>query len=306
MNEQHFPYGGQAVIEGVMIRGQSQATVAVRQPDGTLAYKHFPLDKRRRVGWERLPLVRGVLLLWDTLNLGMRALNFSASAAAGEEEEPSKGTSAAAVGIALLIAVGLFFVLPLVLASLAGTWGASVLVREVIEGVVRLGLIIGYIVAISRLAEVQRLFAYHGAEHKAVNAYESGGALTVAHVREHSRIHPRCGTSFLGIVVLISFLVFLLFGGFPLWVRVISRVVLIPVIAALAYEILRWSARNYHRSWVQTLVAPSLTLQNLTTREPDDGMVATAIAALRAVLVADGVVQQHATTEDEQLVAVSM
>jgi uncharacterized protein YqhQ len=306
MSKQHFPYGGQAVIEGIMIRGQSQATVAVRQPAGTLAYKHFPLDKQQRTRWEELPFIRGIVLLWDTLNLGMRALNFSASAAAGEEEALSKGTSAAAVGLALVIAIGLFFVLPLVLASLASALGASLLLREVIEGVVRLGLIVGYIVAISRLAEVQRLFAYHGAEHKAVNAYEAGSPLTVAHVRAFSRIHPRCGTSFLGLVVLISFLVFLLFGGFPLWIRVISRVVLIPVIAAIAYEVLRWSAKNYQRAWVQTLVAPSLALQRLTTREPDDSMIATAIAALQTVLVADGVVPKRVATEDEQLMAVSM
>jgi uncharacterized protein YqhQ len=298
MDKKQFSYGGQAVLEGVMMRGQHQATVAVRCPSGEIAYKHFPLDAQKRTRWERMPLIRGMVLLWDTLNLGTRALNFSASAASGEHEAPSKPASIGAMVLALVFAVGLFFVTPLLLASLSSYFGASLLVREVLEGVVRLALVVGYVVLVGRIPEIQRVFGYHGAEHKTVNAYEAGSPLTVAQVRHFSLIHPRCGTSFLIVVVGISFVVFLLLGGLPFWVRVLSRVLLVPLIAAIAYELLRLSAFHFHRPWVRKLVAPALFFQRLTTREPDDTMIATAIAALRPVLAADGVVGQEKPADD--------
>jgi uncharacterized protein YqhQ len=305
MSDTRFSYGGQAVLEGVMMRGQRQATVAVQAPSGTIVTKHFPLHEQRRARWERLPLVRGVILLWDMLNLGMRALNFSASVAGEEEEDMPAGATLGALVLALVFAVGLFFVLPLLVASFAGTLGASLLLREVLEGTMRLGLIVGYIVLVGRLPDIQRVFAYHGAEHKTVNAYEAGAPLTEESVRRFSLIHPRCGTSFLIIVAVISFVVFLLVGGFPFWVKLLSRVVFIPLIAALAYEVLRLSAANYHRPWVQALVAPSLAFQKLTTREPDLPMLTVAITALQAVLVADGVMEQERTDTDEAVLAVS-
>jgi len=305
MGQQHVAYGGQAVIEGVMMRGRQQATVAVRRPTGTIAYKHFPLDAQRRTTLERLPFVRGVLMLWDALNLGVRALNFSASAALGEQEQ-STGASIGTLIVSLAIAIGLFFVSPLLLASLAGHLGANLFQRELLEGVLRLGIIVGYIVMIGRISEIQRVFGYHGAEHKAVNAYEAGAPLTVESVRGFSLIHPRCGTSFLAVVVLISFVIFLFLGGLPFWVRLLSRVVLVPVIAAVAYELLRLSARHYHRGWVRTLIAPSLSLQQLTTRDPDDTMIKTAIAALLPVLAADGVSVRETLTTDEQALATSV
>lgn len=304
MDKKQFSYGGQAVLEGVMMRGQHQATVAVRCPSGEIAYKHFPLDAQKRTRWERMPLIRGMVLLWDTLNLGTRALNFSASAASGEHEAPSKPSSIGAMVLALVFAVGLFFITPLLLASLSSYLGASLLVREVLEGVVRLALVVGYVVLVGRIPEIQRVFGYHGAEHKAVNAYEAGSPLTVAQVRHFSLIHPRCGTSFLIVVVGISFVVFLLLGGLPFWVRVLSRVLLVPLIAAIAYELLRLSAYHFHRPWVRKLAAPALFFQRLTTREPDDTMIATAIAALRPVLAADGVVGQEKQADDSA-VAVS-
>lgn len=306
MGEQRFSYGGQAVLEGVMIRGKQQATVAVNQPDGSLAYKHFQLDQQRRDRWERIPLVRGMVMLWDMLVLGTRALNFSASASLGEEEELSKRATAGSLALALTIAIGLFFVLPLLLASLVGYLGGSHLVREVSEAVVRLGLIVGYILVVSRVPEIQRVFGYHGAEHKVVNAYEAGVPLSVEHVRRFTLIHPRCGTSFLVVVVLISFVVFLFLGGLPFWAKVLSRIVLVPIIAALAYELLRLSAAHYHRAWVQTLVAPSLALQKLTTREPDDTMIRAAIAALQAVLVADGEPLRHTPSAEEHAMVMSV
>lgn len=292
MNEQHS-YGGQAVLEGVMMRGQQQASVAVRQPDGHIALKYFPLEHHKRSQWERIPLLRGVVLLWDMLNLGTKALNFSARVATGEQNEPSKHENSVSLLVALAFAIGLFFVLPMVLAGLAGYMGASLLLREIIESGLRLGLIITYVVVISRIPEIQRVFAYHGAEHKVVNAYEAGLPLNVTSARKMSLIHPRCGTSFLAVVIVISFVTFFLIGGLPFWVRLLSRIVLVPLIAAMAYEVIRLSARHYHRSWVRFLIAPSLAFQKLTTREPDDGMIETAIVALQAVLKSDGVVEAN-------------
>jgi uncharacterized protein YqhQ len=300
MSNQYFSYGGQAVLEGVMMRGKNQATVAVREPDGAIAYKHFSLDAQRRDRWEGVPFVRGIVLLWDMLNLGVRALNFSASAAFGEEEQPSHYASVGTLLLSLVFAIGLFFVFPLLLAGLAGSLGASLILRELIEGVLRLGLIVGYIAAVSQIPSIQRVFAYHGAEHKTVNAYEAGVPLNVEHVRSFSLIHPRCGTSFLLVIAVLSFVVFLLFGGFPFWVRLVSRIVGVPVIAAVAYEVLRLSARHSHRGWVRKIMAPSLALQKLTTREPDDRMLNIAIEALKAVLQADGVRVPYETPVDEK------
>jgi len=305
MGSPQFSYGGQAVLEGVMIRGRNQATVAVRQPTGVIAFKHFPLDIQRRDRWEHLPLLRGVVMLWDMLNLGTRALNFSMVAATGEQEEMTKGSSIGMFIVALAFAIGLFFIVPMLLASLMGYFGASLFLRELIEGVVRLGLIVAYVVSIRRITEVQRLFGFHGAEHKVVNAYEAGAPLNVETVRTFTLIHPRCGTSFLVVVVLISFVIFLFFGWLPFWMRLLSRVIFVPVIAAVAYEVLRLSAAHYHRPWIRTLLVPSLFFQRLTTCEPDDSMIMTAIAALQAVLTADGVVDQNFRSSDEAVLAVS-
>jgi len=290
MSSKRFPYGGQAVLEGVMMRGLHQATVAVRNPDGEVVFKHEPLNVKRRRMWENLPFLRGILMLWDALNLGTRALNFSATVAMGEEEEaPSSLATTGALVLSLVFAIGLFFVLPAFLASLAERLGATPLQREIIQGLIRLLLFLGYIVAISRLPDIKRVFGYHGAEHKTINAYEAGAPLDVESVRRFTLIHPRCGTSFLLVVFVISFIVFAFVRGLPFWARLLSHIPLIPIIAAITYELLRLSAANYHRAWVRTLVAPSLALQRLTTREPDDTMIAVAIAALLPVLAADGV-----------------
>ncbi len=305
MSTKRFPYGGQAVLEGVMMRGLHQATVAVRSSSGEIVFKHEPLNVRRRHAWEHLPFLRGILMLWDALNLGTRALNFSASVAITDEEraeaaktgavvEPTQVTSdkstTVTMVISLVFAVGLFFVLPTLLASLADRLGATPFVREGIKILIQLGLFVGYIVAISRLNEVRRLFGYHGAEHKTINAFEANAPLTVERVREFTLIHPRCGTSFLLVVLLINFIVsFLLVRDLPLIWRVLSHIPIIPLIAAMSYELLRLSAAHYHRAWVRIAVAPSLAFQKLTTREPDDQMIAVAIAALLPVLAADGV-----------------
>jgi uncharacterized protein YqhQ len=294
-------YGGQAVIEGVMMRGARQMAVAVRDPAGQLVIHSEPLDGViYRSRWARWPLVRGAIMLWDTLALGMRTLAFSANVAMGGEaeqeaiEESKQGAQPAILGgmiIALAMATGLFFVLPIFLTGVVDRQISSALLRNLIESIFRLALILGYMFAISLMPDVQRVFGYHGAEHKTVNAYEAGVDLTVPNVRPFTVIHPRCGTTFLVIVVIISFLVFAVLGHPPLVQRILSRILLIPVIAGIGYECIRLGASHYHRPIVRTLMAPGLAVQRLTTREPDDSMLEAAIAALKTVLDAEGAPQ---------------
>ena len=281
-------YGGQAVIEGVMMRGRNRATVAVRRSDGSIVTFHEALDDKKRSTLEALPVLRGVLLLWDTLNLGVRALNVSAAADLPSDEQPSTGETVGGVALSLALGFGLFFALPLLLANALQYVGLSNLWIVVVENIFQLVIFIGYMILIGRIPEIQRVYGYHGAEHKAINAYEAGLPLDVAHVRAQTLIHPRCGTSFLLVVVVLSMPIFALFADETLLIKVISRILLVPVIAGLSFELLRVTAANYHRAWVRWLIAPSLALQQLTTREPDDDMCAVAIASLLPVLAADG------------------
>jgi uncharacterized protein YqhQ len=291
-------YGGQAVIEGVMMRGPRHMAVAVRDPLGQIVVHHEPLKGAiYHSRWARWPFVRGAVVLWDTLALGMRSLSFAANVAMGGEEEAtavaesSKGLNAPILGsmiFALVMAGAIFFVLPVLLTNAADRYIATPLLSNIVEKVIRLGLILGYMVGIGQLAEVKRVFGYHGAEHKTINTYEAGVDLTAPNVRRFTLLHPRCGTTFLLIVVIVSFVVFSLLGRPPLFERIISRVILIPVVAGLAYEVVRLGASNYHRRFVRTLLAPGLAVQRLTTREPDDTMLEVAIAALKTVLVDEG------------------
>ena len=302
MRPNRFPYGGQAVIEGVMMRGLHQASVAVRAPDGQIVYRDRPLNFARRQAWARLPLLRGIQMLGDALLIGIWALSFSANASAGEEEQQiTRGQLAGLLTTSLAMAIGLFFVLPLVLASLIARAGLGTVGRELVDGVLRLAIFVGYLMLIRRSGEIRRVFGYHGAEHKAVNAYEAGAPLTPAEVRRFSLIHPRCGTSFLLVVLLISIVVFSFVGGLPFIVRLASRIVFVPLIAAIGYELLRLSAAHYHRPWVRRLVAPTLAMQRLTTQEPDEQMLEVAIFALRRVLVADGVMLEQEPVSAEGL-----
>lgn len=289
-----------------MMRGRHQATVACIRPNGELALKHRLIPAQRAAAWLRLPVIRGIVSLGDAFTIGREALDFSASVAVGDdEEELSPLLQGAVFVVALAVGVGIFVVLPSMIANYFSQLGASVLVRELIEGVINLALVVGYIYAISRLRDIQRVFGFHGAEHKTINAYEAGVPLTVDSVRQFSRIHPRCGTSFLVIAALIGFVIFLSVAGLPLWQRIGARIVLIPVVAAVAFEVMRVAAANYHRPWVRRLLAPALSTQYLTTREPDDAMIATAIAALVPVLEADGVAQAP-QAESPQSLAVSV
>lgn len=283
-----FNYGGQAVIEGVMMRGARNMAVAVRAPDGRIEMRDEELTAAvytSRLG--KLPFIRGLGLLWDALGLGTKALMWSANVALEEEEEDVSFEGVAAWGtlaISLTLAVSLFFVLPLLIVHWLDQFIASALVSNLVEGVIRLAFLLAYIIIIGRMEDIKRVFAYHGAEHKTINAYEAGVDLTPENVRPYSLLHPRCGTGFLLVVVVISILIFALLGRPPIFWRIVSRIVLIPVIAGISYEFIRFSAKHYEHPFVRILITPSLMLQKLTTNEPSDDMLEVAIHALERVL----------------------
>lgn len=292
-------YGGQAVLEGVMMRGPSDFAVAVRAPSGKIVVHQEALKGAIYTSrWSRLPIVRGMVALWDTMALGMRTLTFSAdvafSEAAAEEsgDEAEKPTMPAGVmwgtmAFGLLFAVALFFALPALAMGYLDRFISTSFLSNLVEKLIRLSLILGYMYGIGFFPDLRRVYAYHGAEHKAVNAHEAGAPLTVESVRRFTTSHPRCGTTFLVIVVLVSFVLFTLLGQPTLWLRVASRVVLIPLVAGLAYEVVRLAARNFDKPIVRAVMAPGLAVQKLTTREPDDSQIETAIVSLQSVIDAE-------------------
>lgn len=294
-------YGGQAVIEGVMMRGRKSMAVAVRNPQNEIVLHEEPLTAKIYTSrWGQWPFVRGLAMLWDALGLGMRALMWSADVAMQEEgqAEPVEFSGPVAwttIATSLAFAIGLFFLLPTFASQwLAGFFGDHPAVDAIFEGSIRLLLFVLYLWAIGLMPDIRRVFGYHGAEHKTINAYEAGEELTVATVQRHSVQHTRCGTSFLLYVLVISIFLFapLTFAGIePGWLalllRFVTRLLLIPIVAGIAYEIIRFSARHEDNPVMKALIAPGLLLQKLTTREPDDGMVECAIAALGPVLAAD-------------------
>jgi len=284
-----FYYGGQAVLEGVMMRGRRTMAVAVRAPSGQIVVKTEPLPKRLyQSPIARVPFLRGMLMLWDTLGLGMKALMFSADVALAEQDaQLSRPAQWTTVVLALAFAIGLFFVLPLVIVGAFDHLLESSTLSNLIEGVVRLGLLVGYVGLIGRVQEIGRVYAYHGAEHKTINAHERGVPLVPEEVARQSITHVRCGTNFLLLVVAISVLVFALFGRPDMVTRIASRVVLIPVIAAIAYEVIRLGAARYGNPLVRLIMQPGLALQRLTTREPSLDQIEVGIAAFKAVLAAD-------------------
>ncbi|MBX2998136.1 MAG: DUF1385 domain-containing protein [Caldilineaceae bacterium] len=309
-------YGGQAVIEGVMMRGRKAMAVAVRNPQGEIVLHEEPLTAKIYTSkWGQWPFVRGLAMLWDALGLGMRALLWSADVAVQEEnqEKPTEFTGPVAwttIAASLSFAIGLFFLLPTFVAKwMAGFFGDHAVVDAVFEGAIRLLLFVVYIWAIGLMPDIRRVFGYHGAEHKTINAYEAGELLTVENVQKYSVQHTRCGTSFLLYVLVISIILFapLTFAGveqawLALLLRFVTRLLLIPIVAGIAYEIIRFSAAHDKNPIMRALITPGLWLQKLTTREPDDGMVECAIAGLEPVLAADGitnVVVRPATPQDQ-------
>jgi uncharacterized protein YqhQ len=286
--------GGQAVMDGVMMRGATTWAVAVRNQDGEieLALHDAPRWAER---WSKVPLVRGIMTLAESLTLGMRALMWSATRQLPEDEEVSSGAMTWAVGIALVFFTALFILLPAVAArGLGGVVGHHGWQFNVAEGVLRLAIFIGYLALIARLADVRRVFQYHGAEHKAIAAYENGVELTPQSAQRFTTEHVRCGTNFLLTVMLLTIVVYS-FVGRPGWaVLIASRIVLIPLIAALSYEVIRFAAKHMDRRSVRVLMRPGLTLQRLTTREPTLDQLEVAIASLRAVMTAEQLAEVEA------------
>ena len=291
----NFYYGGQAVIEGVMMRGKTRAAVAVRAPSGEIVVHEEPLTAAvYRARWAKWPFFRGLSALWDALVLGTRALLWSADIAVAEDEAERGSAFSGPVAwgtlaFSLAFAIGLFFLLPSFIARLLERWVHSALLSSLVEGFIRMVFFLLYLWVIGLSKEVQRVFAYHGAEHKTINAFEAGAPLTPESVTQYSKEHVRCGTSFLLFVLLVSILVFAPFNFDNVILRLLSRVLLIPVIAMIAYELIRLSAARPHHRLLRWLIVPGLLLQRLTTREPTPDMLEVAIAALVPVLQADGV-----------------
>jgi uncharacterized protein YqhQ len=274
-------YGGQALIEGVMMRGSMTCAIAVRSPDGQITIETRELGALYRSKLTKIPFVRGLFILWDALVLGMQALTFSANVQVEDPDERIEGASLTlSILTGLSLGIGLFFLLPAGIAYLFESfldipnWSTNL-----IEGLIRLGLLIGYIWGIGFIPDIRRVFGYHGAEHKTINAFEAGSELIPEKVQAFSREHPRCGTAFLLTVVIFSIILFSLIGPLSIWMRLASRILLIPVLAMLAYEYIRLSARFIDVSWAKPFILPNLWLQRLTTREPDLTMLEVAIKA---------------------------
>jgi len=308
MEDRIITYGGQAVIEGVLMRGQKAMSIAMRAPDGNIVVHTEQLAKVYQSGITKIPFLRGVILLWDALGLGMRALTISANTQTGEDEKLEGAPLYLTLGLSLAFGIGLFFLLPAALggwveglfvpaaggggvlpapamqavASTSGVW-----IGNLVEGVIKLALLVGYIWAIGFMPDIKRLFGYHGAEHKTINAFEAGAELTPESVAKFSLQHPRCGTAFLLTLVLLSIFVFVLLGPMPMLWRLASRILLIPVLAGIAVEYIRWTANHLDNRIVQWMIKPNLALQKLTTREPDIKMLEVAIVSFQAMRQAE-------------------
>jgi uncharacterized protein YqhQ len=291
-------------MEGVMMRGVSTWAVGVRKPDGEVDVQSFPLvswTKRHRVF--RLPVIRGVVALVQSLNIGFKALGMSANSQLDEEEEPISGAMwFGTVLVALVFAVGLFFVVPVGLTSLFKDQLGSAFLFWLVEGVLRTAIFLGYIVLIARVPDLRRVFEFHGAEHKTISCYEAGLPLTPENAQRFSRLHPRCGTSFLLIVMIVAIFVFAPIGLPEWYILLASRVLGVPLIAGLSFEVIKWAGKNRRKTWVQKLMWPGMMLQKLTTREPDHEQLAVAIAAMEAVLA----VEDPRAASDEDLVGIEV
>ena len=288
--------GGQAVLEGVMMRAPRSLAIAVRRPDGEISVKSemvVPLSERFPI--VKLPIVRGAVALFSSLIIGIQALNFSANEALTEDEGEGKGKekeelSPWAMGGTMAVAFGfgilLFFIMPLYLTKLLiPVIGGSNIVFNLVDGAIRVSVFLLYIIGISRMPDIQRVFQYHGAEHKSIFTFEAGEELIVENVRKYSCLHPRCGTSFLLIVMLVSILIFSLIPKiWPFYLKGGARIVLLPVIAGVSYEILKWTAKHDGHALVKLLISPGLALQRLTTREPDDKQIEVAIRSMKVAL----------------------
>ncbi len=283
-----FNYGGQAVIEGVMMRGRRVVVTAVRRPGGGIALDTQPLPAILTSRARKVPLIRGILVLIETMLLGIKALVFSAEVSTEEEEEKLSGRATGGiVAGSIAFAVAVFFIAPLFLTRTLDSYIESSIVFHLVEGFIRMAIFLAYLKILTLIPSLRRIFAYHGAEHKAVNAYEAGVPLELEAVKKCSTAHTRCGTSFLFVVMIISIIVFALIGRPSLWLMVLSRVALVPVIAGLGYEVTQFGARHTGSSFIKAFLAPGLWLQRMTTREPDDSQLEIGISALRRAVEID-------------------
>jgi uncharacterized protein YqhQ len=288
MEDRIITYGGQAVIEGVMMRGQKAYAIAMRAPDGSIAIHTQKLANVYRSGITKIPFLRGSILLWDALGLGMNALTISANTQTGEDEKLEGPALYLTLGLSLTLGIGLFFLLPAGLGGLAEHYlGWSPWLNNLVEGVLRLVFLIAYIWGISFMPDVKRLFMYHGAEHKTINAFEAGAELTPEVVAKYPIEHARCGTAFLLTLVLLSILIFTALGPMPIVWRLLTRVLFIPILAGIAIEYIRWTANHLDSPFVQMLIKPNLALQHLTTSTPDNSMLEVAIASFQSMRKAE-------------------
>ncbi|MBF8266777.1 MAG: hypothetical protein HW388_285 [Dehalococcoidia bacterium] len=286
--QKRVSYGGQAVIEGVMIRGRRHYSLAVRRPNGEIAISSSRLSALYTGRLREIPMLRGVVVLLESMVIGIEALSRSANIALEKEgEEMSRWLLGLMLLFSLGIGVGLFFVTPLLAIRSLDSLIASDALSNAVEGVLRLAMFVAYILLIGRMPEIRRVFAYHGAEHMTVHAYEAGVPLEVGHVRRYSTAHNRCGTAFLLVVVVVAIVVFTFVGRPPILISIASRVVLVPLIAGISYEIIRFSGAHSGNPLVNAIVYPSLALQSLTTRQPDDSQIEVAIEAMKHALSVD-------------------
>lgn len=295
--------GGQAVIEGVMMRGKTHVAVAVRQPDGEISVDVRPVNSiSDRYPILKKPFLRGVVSLVESLVMGMKALAYSAQVSGDEDEKLDSKEMALTIAVSAGLAILLFIVIP--------TWSMRFLTGitqdhmalNLAECVLRMAIFLAYIAAISSMNDIQRVFQYHGAEHKTIYTYEAGLPLKVENVRPFSTLHPRCGTNFLMIVMLISMFIFTFLGWPSLWERIASRIILMPVIAGVSYELIRYAGAHTDNPLVRIAITPGLLLQKLTTRQPDDSQIEVAIASLKAVVPPEDLAQEPETCPEEKLV----
>ena len=271
-----------------MMRGQTAVAISVRRPNGELLLTTMPLATLYTRKWRKTPLVRGMLALIETLVLGVKSLFYSANISLEKEkEEISRPMMWGIIAFSFTLAIGLFFLAPLFIVHPFDTHLGSSLISNLVEGVIRIAIFILYLGLINLLPDIRKLFAYHGAEHKAVNAYEDGAPLETPAVRKYSTAHLRCGTSFILIILVIAIIIFCLLGDLNIWLRILSRIMLLPVIVAIGYEVIQLGARYAHHKMVRLLLTPGLALQALTTRQPNDSQLETAISALKGVIEAD-------------------
>ncbi len=299
-------YGGQALIEGVLMRGKHALAAAMRAPDGQIVIETEELKGIYQSGLSKVPFLRGLILLWDALGLGTRYLTRSANLQGGEEEKIEGASLYLTLFASLAIAIGLFFLTPAAIGkTIQNLTGISTLAMNLIEGLIRLGGVILYIWAIGRIPDIQRVFAYHGAEHKTINAFESGAELTPESVKQFPLEHPRCGTSFLLTLIVLSVLVFSLVGNLSFGLLLLSRVLLIPVLAMLAYEYIRFTANHLDHPMIRWMIRPNLALQSLTTREPDLSILEVSIASFKAMLELENRIQERFILPSTEPVPVS-